>query len=393
MARSVPERVIVIMGTAFETIQPGGTLGILGDGQLGRMLALAARRLGYRVHVFGPEKDSPAGHVADHTTCASYDNLDAVREFARRVDVVTFEFENVPSKTSEAAATFAPVRPGGHVLHTTQQRLREKEFLSHHGFPVAAFRAVRSLSDLTSAATELGLPGVLKTASFGYDGKGQQKLTSVHQLESAFNQLNGAEGVFEAWVSFECEASLVAARSGSGEFVAYPLIRNAHANHILDISIAPAMLPPSTEQAALAMGREILEALDVVGVLTVEMFIDTAGQIIVNELAPRTHNSGHLTIDACCTSQFDQQLRAVCGLPLGSTELMAPAAMANLLGDIWIQSKGTPNWAAALSDPHVRLHLYGKKEPRAGRKMGHLTVTAPTPEEASQRARLARARL
>ena len=365
---------------ADKAILPGATLGVLGSGQLGRMFTIAARRLGYRVHVYSPDTDTPAGQVGDAEYVAAYENLDRVRDFARGVSVVTFEFENVPSPTSRAAAELAPVRPDGEVLHLTQQRLREKNFLGSHGFPVTPFRPIRSLADLEAAARDLGLPAVLKTASFGYDGKGQQKLKSAAELPEAF-------------VDFEKEISVVAARTVDGEFAAFPVFENAHAHHILDVTFAPAAIPDALSQEAVRLARGILEALNVVGLLTVELFVTRDGRLLVNELAPRTHNSGHLTIDACVTCQFEQQLRAVCGLPLGSTELRRPAAMANLLGDVWLAAGGQPDWAAALSDPLVKLHLYGKAEPRAGRKMGHLTATGATVEEAVQRVRSARDRL
>jgi 5-(carboxyamino)imidazole ribonucleotide synthase len=372
-------------------ILPGATIGVLGSGQLGRMFAIAARQLGYRVQVYSPDRDTPAGHVADKEWVAPYDDLDSVRQFARAVNVVTFEFENVLSITTEAVGEIVPVRPAGRVLHITQQRLREKTFLQSNGFPVTPFRAVNSLNDLLTAARDLGLPGVLKTASFGYDGKGQTKVRSETDLEPAYNALRGAEGIYEAFVDFEKEVSVVAARTLSGEFRAFPVFENAHANHILDVTFAPAAISEKLANDAIEIARGILDKLDVVGLLTVEMFVTRDGRVLVNELAPRTHNSGHLTLDACVTSQFEQQVRAVCGLPLGSTELRAPAAMANLLGHLW--AEGKPNWSAALEDPLIKLHLYGKAEARVGRKMGHLNATGATIHEAVERVTLARERL
>jgi 5-(carboxyamino)imidazole ribonucleotide synthase len=374
-------------------ILPGATLGVLGSGQLGRMFTIAARRLGYRVHVYSPDSDTPAGQVGDVEFVAPYEDLDRVREFARGVSVVTFEFENVPSPTSRACAEVVPVRPDGEVLHVTQHRLREKTFLSERGFPVTPFRRIQSLADLEVAARELGLPAVLKTASFGYDGKGQQKLRAVADLPTAFTNLKGAEGIYEAFVDFEKEVSVVAARTLDGEFAAFPVFENAHANHILDVTFAPAAVAPALETQAKELARGILEALQLVGLLTVELFVTRDGRLLVNELAPRTHNSGHLTIDGCVTSQFEQQLRAVCGLPLGSTELRRPTAMCNLLGDVWFAAGGTPDWSGVLGDPLVKLHLYGKAEPRKGRKMGHLTATGASVEEAVARVRAARERL
>lgn len=374
-------------------ILPGATIGILGSGQLGRMLAMAARTLGYGVHVYSPDADSPAGAVADREVVAPYLDLDQVREFARGVDVVTFEFENVPSATSLAAAEVTRVRPDGHVLHVTQQRLREKTFLREGGFPVTPFRAILAEEDLVQAAAALGIPGVLKTASFGYDGKGQQMLRSVEALPEAYAMLRGAEGIYEAFVDFEQEVSVVAARTLDGSFKAFPVFENTHHHHILDVTSAPAAIPSALAREAEELARGILEALKVVGLLTVEMFVTRDGRIVVNELAPRTHNSGHLTIDGCVTSQFEQQVRAICGLPLGSTELRSPTAMANLLGDVWIDAGGVPDWCAALADPGMRLHLYGKTAARRGRKMGHLTCTGATVADAVERVREARARL
>jgi 5-(carboxyamino)imidazole ribonucleotide synthase len=373
-------------------IAPGATLGVLGGGQLGRMFAIAARRLGYRVHVFSPEADAPAAPVADRVFVAPYEDLGAVREFARSVDVVTFEFENVPSATSDACAEVVPVRPAGRVLHITQQRLREKGFLRDHGFPVTPFRAIHSLADLESATRDLGLPGVLKTASFGYDGKGQRTLRSASEVPEAFAGLKGAEGIYEAFVDFIQEVSVVGARTLDGRFEAFPVFENVHAHHILDVTVCPARIAPALEAAARELSRGILDALEVVGLLTVELFVARDGRLIVNELAPRTHNSGHLTLDACVTCQFEQQVRAVCGLPLGSTELTVPAAaMANLLGDVW--RAGEPRWERALANPRMKLHLYGKANPRPGRKMGHITVTAATPEAAIAAVREARSSL
>jgi 5-(carboxyamino)imidazole ribonucleotide synthase len=371
-----------------QPILPGSAVGVLGSGQLGRMFAIAARRMGYRVHTLSPDNDTPTGQVADVEVVAAYDDLDAVRRFARGVSVVTFEFENVPAPTAAAAAELAPVRPAGRVLHTTQHRLREKMFLAENGFPVTPFRAVRSVADLRAAVAELGLPSILKTAGFGYDGKGQTRLTTLEQGERALAAAEGQEMVLEALVDFEREVSVVAARGLDGSFAHWGVIDNEHRNHILDVSVSPAGVSSEIEQEAVGIARDVLERLEVVGVLCVEFFLTRGGKLLVNELAPRPHNSGHLTFDASVTSQFEQQLRAVCGLPLGSTQMLRPAAMANLLGDLWEGAE--PNWAAALRIPQVKLHLYGKMEPRKGRKMGHLTALAETAEEAARVARIAR---
>jgi 5-(carboxyamino)imidazole ribonucleotide synthase len=361
-------------------ILPGAAIGVLGSGQLGRMFAIAARRMGYRVHTLSPDQDTPTGQVADVEVMASYDDLDAVSEFARRVSAVTFEFENVPAPTAEAAARCAPVRPSGSVLHTTQQRIREKSFLKNAGLPTTPYREVRTLEDLDRAISELGCPAVLKTAAFGYDGKGQFRIDAPDRTAEAWDAIGRQEAVLEAFIDFACEISVVAARGEDGEFVHYGAIENQHSRHILDVSVAPARVAPEVAREAVELARCVLEKLGVVGVLCVEFFVARDGALLINELAPRPHNSGHLTVDACVSSQFEQQLRAVCGLPLGSTEMYRPAAMANLLGDLW--TSGEPDWRAACAFPDVKLHLYGKLEPRPGRKMGHLTALHHDPQEA-----------
>lgn len=355
------------------------------------MFAIEARKLGYRVHTFSPDRDTPTGQVADIETTASYDDLYEVRLFAQSVDVVTFEFENVPSATVAAAAEFVEVHPKGEILHITQNRRREKEFLSSNGIPVTPFLTITNIDELRSGVADLGTPCVLKTAGFGYDGKGQSKINSIDDIEPAFARLGGQECVLEAFVDFEKEVSVVCARAQNGDFVHYGVIENEHANHILDVSIAPANVSANVVDVAVAITREIAEKFDYVGTMCVEFFLSRDEKLIVNEIAPRPHNSGHLTFGPCVTSQFEQQLRAVCGLPLGSTEFYRPSTMANLLGDVW--ANGEPNWSAALSDPRVKLHLYGKSEPRPGRKMGHLTATAETTAQASEAVRAARKRL
>ncbi len=372
----------------MKTTLPGATIGVLGSGQLGRMFAIAARRMNYRVHTFSPHAGgTPAGQVSDREFQHDYEDLDAVREFARSVDVVTFEFENIPAETVEAAAECAPVHPSGAVLHTTQHRLREKTFLATHGFPITPFRRVASVADLRVALDALGRPAVLKTAGFGYDGKGQLKISDADEsLAEATRALASQdEWVIEKFVDFERELSVIAARGRDGEFAHYGVIENTHRRHILDLSVAPAPhISAERAREAIEIARHVLETLDVVGVMCVEFFLTREGKLLINELAPRPHNSGHLTFDACVTSQFEQQLRAVCGLPLGSTALLCPAAaMANLLGDLW--HGGEPDWRAALNFPEVKLHLYGKSQARAGRKMGHLTaLSARGAEEAAR---------
>ena len=372
-------------------ILPNSTIGVFGSGQLGRMFAIEARKMGYRVHTFSPDTDTPTGQVADIETAADYNDLDAVREFARSVDVVTFEFENVPSPTVEAASQFVEVHPRGEVLYTTQNRLREKSFLSQKNFPIAEFRHIKLIEDLYRAAEEIGLPAILKTAGFGYDGKGQARIRSTGDIEPAFENLNGNEAVLETFVDFEKEVSVVCARASNGDFVHYGVIENSHENHILDVSFAPARVSEKVSAEAVDISQNIADTLGYVGTLCVEFFVTRDKRLLINELAPRPHNSGHLTFGTCITSQFEQQLRAVCGLPLGSTMFYKPAAMANLLGDLW--QNGEPDWAAAVAIPNVKLHLYGKAEARAGRKMGHLTAVGETAFQAVESVRKARGAL
>jgi 5-(carboxyamino)imidazole ribonucleotide synthase len=372
-------------------ILPGAAIGVLGSGQLGRMFAIAARQMGYRVHTFSSETDTPTGQVADVEIAASYDDLDAVRRFAQAVQVVTFEFENVPAACVEAAAAFVPVRPGGAALHITQNRLREKTFLASNGFPTTKFTAVHGVDDLNAAVEKVGFPAIMKTASSGYDGKGQAKVANLEDAVQAFHGCGGQEMIVEGFVDFELEFSMVMARGVDGQFVHWGAIQNRHKHHILDVSFAPARMGQASSARAIEVSRALADKLDLIGVLCIEFFLTRNGEILVNELAPRPHNSGHLTIDASRTSQFEQQLRAVCGLPLGSTEFVGAAAMANLLGDLWYA--GEPNWPAACALPDVKLHLYGKIEPRPGRKMGHLTALAATAESAAQIVLLARENL
>jgi 5-(carboxyamino)imidazole ribonucleotide synthase len=372
-------------------LRPGATIGVLGSGQLGRMFAIAARQMGYRVHTFSPDTDTPAGQVADKEWTAPYTDVEALTAFAREIDVATFEFENIPSASVNVIAGHVAVRPNAAVLHITQNRLREKTFLSENRFPVAPFAAVRSLDALRAALAKVGFPAVIKTAGFGYDGKGQKKISSLDEAEAAWTTLQGADMIVEAFVNFKCEASVVAARGIDGAFAHFGVMENVHKNHILDVTVSPAGLSPAVQRKAITLTQKVLHALDAVGLLCVELFITKKGEPIVNEVAPRPHNSGHLTIDAFETSQFEQQVRAVCGLPLGSTRQFKPAAMVNLLGDVW--ERGEPKWENALKDSNVKLHLYGKSEPRPGRKMGHLTVLGNTVPAARKAALAARERL
>lgn len=378
-------------GSQADVILPGATLGVFGSGQLGRMFALAARRMGYRVHTFSPEPDSPTGQVADREVVGDYGDLRAVQDFLSRLDVVTFEFENVPASVAEAAQDIRlPVYPRGHVLHTAQNRLREKNTLAELGLPVTPFRALVEASDLNAARAST-FPAILKTASFGYDGKGQQSVTAWDELEAAWDALARVPAILEERIDFAAEVSIVGARNPAGDFAAYPLVENYHENHILDTSTVPAQVAPAVEAQARAIAETLFSRLDVVGVLCIEFFLTLENELLINEIAPRPHNSGHLTIEAAPVSQFEQQVRAICNLPLGDTQLRSPAAMVNLLGDLW--TEGSPDWHSALAVPGVALHLYGKQSPRPGRKMGHLTACAPTVGEAVALVQYARTRL
>ena len=369
-------------------IAPGAVLGVLGSGQLGRMFTIAARRMGYRVHTYSPDSDTPTGQVADVEVVASYDDADALRAFAGKVNVVTFEFENVPSAATEVLASMVPVRPSPLALHVAQQRAREKRFLAAHGIPTVPFEVATTAAELTTALERIGTPAIVKTAAFGYDGKGQQTAHTASDGARIWTALGGGEAVVEKRISLQAELSVIAARGLDGQVAQYPLFENRHHNHILDVTTSPALVSPTVAAQATEIGRAVLEALNYVGLLCIEFFLSTDGELMVNELAPRPHNSGHLTFDAAVTSQFEQQVRAVCGLPLGSPDLMRPAAMANLLGDLW--AEGEPNWAAACAHPDVKLHLYGKVTPKPGRKMGHLTATGRTVHEAQDRVIAAR---
>ena len=370
---------------------PGATIGLMGSGQLGRMFSIAARRMGYRVHVFSPEKDTPAGQFADREVTGAYEDESAVRDFARGLDLLTFEFENIPRQTIDWCAAECEVRPASSILHTAQNRLREKDFLSAAGIPVAPYRAVHSASELAAAVRDIKTPAILKSAAFGYDGKGQRLIEQPSNLDEIWRDRPGDELILERAIDFEKEVSVIVARGPEGSMATFPLCENIHRNHILDITVVPARVPAKAEKSAADLARAIAEKMDLVGLLAVEMFLQRDGNLLVNELAPRPHNSGHWTIEGCATSQFEQHVRAVCGLPLGTTDLLRPSAMVNLLGDVW--QDGEPAWPAALAEPSVHLHLYGKREPRPGRKMGHLTAVGPSVDAAAASALRARANL
>jgi 5-(carboxyamino)imidazole ribonucleotide synthase len=369
---------------------PGSTIGVMGGGQLGRMFAVAARRMGYRVHVFTPDHDSPASQFADATTEADYRDEDAVKRFLRDLELLTFEFENIPPETIGWCANQIEVRPAGAIIETAQNRLREKSFFSENGFPVPPFRAVRSSAELASAVEQLGRNAILKTIAFGYDGKGQQSISS-RDLKDVWETRVSDELILERAIDFEKEISVIVARDPNGNMKSFPIGENVHRDHILDVTIVPAAIPESVAKEAIGIASAMAEKLDLIGLLAVEMFQETGGKLLVNEIAPRPHNSGHWSIEGCLTSQFEQQVRAVCGLALGSTELLRPSAMANLLGDIW--QLGEPDWVAALATPNIHLHLYGKHEARPRRKMGHLTALAASTKEAAILVRQARENL
>jgi 5-(carboxyamino)imidazole ribonucleotide synthase len=348
-------------------LAPGAVIGILGGGQLGRMTALAAARLGYRCHVFAPEADGPAAQVTHRTTIAPYDDAAAVARFARAVDVVTIEFENLPLEPLRELARAVPMRPAPDVLAICQDRVREKAFLAAIGVPTARNWMVRDARELAGALGEHRGRGVLKTARFGYDGKGQLPVEAGADAAAAWAAFGADIGVLEAWIDFATEISVITARAADGAQVSYPPVLNQHREHILARTIAPAPIAPELAAEAIALAERIAAALDVIGLLAVEMFVTRDGRLLVNELAPRPHNSGHWTLDACAVSQFEQLVRAVCGLPLGAPAPFAEAVMDNLLGaDI-------EAWPELLAEPGARVHVYGKREIRPGRKLGHVT--------------------
>ena len=355
----------------IERLEPGSVIGILGGGQLGRMIALEAARLGYRCHILSDVADSPAEHVSDKTIVAAYTDLSALDTFAAAVDVVTLEFENIPEEPVKYLAEKVAVRPGPSVLATAQDRMPEKTFLNNIGIKTAPFEPVANAVELKAAVEKIGRPSVLKTARFGYDGKGQVKIDPDTDLNTAFTQMGKGPGILEGWVDYALEISVIVARGMDGEIVSYVPVENRHVNHILDTTIAPAGIPPGVAAGAGSIARRAAEALDVVGLLAVEMFVTWDGEVLVNEVAPRPHNSGHWTIDACAISQFQQLVRAICGLPLGSTERHSDAEMKNLIGD------DVEAWPKIVADTNARLHLYGKSEIRPGRKMGHVTRLKP----------------
>lgn len=355
------------MKTDVTIIPPGSVIGIIGGGQLGRMTALAAANLGYRTHIFTPEKNSPAEQVSHRVTIAPYRDKEALLGFAQNVDVVTFEFENIPFETLKMLEKHVTVHPNPEVLHVSQNRLREKNMVSRHGIGTTPYKAVHSKEELVEAVKTLGIPCILKTVEMGYDGKGQHVIREDTNLAALWEEMSIATGIVEAFVSFTKEISVVLARSATGEIAAYPPVENIHKNGILNKTIAPASIDAAIGEKATTIAKTIAEKLNLIGILTVEFFVTKDGEVWVNEIAPRPHNSGHWTMDACVTSQFEQFVRAVCGLPLGSVEVLTPAIMHNLIGH------DVDGWKSHLEDPRAKLHLYGKATAREGRKMGHVT--------------------
>ncbi|MBM3598735.1 MAG: 5-(carboxyamino)imidazole ribonucleotide synthase [Alphaproteobacteria bacterium] len=355
-------------------LPPGSTIGMLGGGQLGRMTALAAANLGYRVHVFCPDRDNPTAQVSSAATVAAYEDETALARFAGMVDVVTYEFENVPDVTARLLAARVPVRPGPEALRVAQDRIVEKDFVNKCGVRTAAWRQVDGVAELDTAVAALGRPAVLKSTRLGYDGKGQVKIDASTDLAEAWKRMGSRHGILEGFVDFACEISVIVARGADGAMAPYPAVENRHVNHILDTTIAPAALSKAQASEAEGIARALARALDLVGLLAIEMFLTRGGEILVNELAPRPHNSGHWTMDACRTSQFEQFVRAVAGLPLGAIDRHADAVMKNLIG------AEVETWPAIVAEPGAKLHLYGKAEARPGRKMGHVNRLYPLGE-------------
>ncbi|MFN3190987.1 MAG: 5-(carboxyamino)imidazole ribonucleotide synthase [Aureliella sp.] len=373
-------------------ILPGAWLGMLGGGQLGRMFTHAAQRMGYHVAVFESRPDCPAAQSADRFFSSNEDSDSNLRALANLCDAVSLEFENIDAASVDIVAESTAARPGAHFLRICQNRILEKQSLADAGFPTTPFAAVTSADEVIKASETLDWPLVLKTATSGYDGKGQAIVRSEDELEAAWAALQSDNVIAEKWIPFDREVSLITARSGKGEMVSYPLFENEHSNHILDVTRCPASPELlELESSAIEIGRGIADAFDVVGLFCVEFFVTQDGQLLINEIAPRPHNSGHITMEAFDISQFDLQVRAICNLPLPQPTLRRPGAMANLLGDIW--ADGEPRWTEALQTADAHLHLYGKPSPRPGRKMGHLNVLSDSADQAVAHAKKIRSNL
>lgn len=351
-------------------IKPGKIIGIIGNGQLGRMSAIEAKKMGYTVYVYGPGTGTPAGQVADLEVDGDYENIEKLKNFAHGCDVLTFEFENIPSISLEAIRAITPIHPDPFVLEVSQNRLGEKNWFEANGFPTTPFQEVKSAAELESVVKKWKSKAVVKTLTMGYDGKGQAKVDAESDFQAAWKQLGVKSAIIEKWVDFDHEISVIVARNESGEIVTYPVFENIHRNHILDTTIFPARMEKDIKRKAREMAKTMAEKIKLIGLLTIEMFLTADGQLLINEIAPRPHNSGHITFDVCATSQFQQHIRAICNLPLGNTEPYSPGIMINILGDSW--TGGEPNWKYLLSMDFVNLHLYGKTEPKPGRKMGHV---------------------
>lgn len=378
--------------TGRAPVLPGKTIGILGSGQLGRMLTMVAHRLGYRVTVYSPVRNSPAGQIANQEYCSSYTDTQALAAFAKSVDVITLEFENIPLASVQYLEKYKPVFPQPYVLETTQNRIKEKNFVNELGIHTVKYAPVHQTLDLEKAAESVGFPMVLKTADFGYDGKGQLLVQDMTALENAYSQfcLQGYKAcIAEEWLELEKEVSVIVARQESGAVAMYPVSENQHQNHILYLTTVPAALPNHLEEKAAQIALQVVNAFKLQGLLCIEFFVTRSGELLLNEIAPRPHNSGHYTIEATGCSQFEQQLRAVCNLPLGNTEMKQPgAAMVNLLGDAW--ESGSPEWLSCFNQSNTFLHLYGKTDAKPGRKMGHITALGNSSAEAGQLALSAR---
>ncbi|HIP94570.1 MAG TPA: 5-(carboxyamino)imidazole ribonucleotide synthase [Leucothrix sp.] len=366
---------------------PGSTLGMLGGGQLGRMFTVAARTMGYKVIVLEPDPDSPAGQLADEHIVTAYDDEKGLERLGTDCDVITTEFENIPAVILNKLTAYCPVYPSAESVEKAQDRIVEKAFILSCGLLPVPYGVITTKSDIAEAVKAVEFPAILKTARFGYDGKGQQVIDSANEVEAAFQSVNQVSCVLEQRIDLECEISVILGRNENGESQSFPIAENIHKNGILFQTLVPANVNNNIVQAAQTAAKRMADKLDYIGVLTVEFFVTKKGELLVNEMAPRTHNSGHYTIDACVTSQFEQQVRMICGLPFGETRLLSPVVMTNLLGDLWHEDgKKNPNWDILLNSHASKLYLYGKKEARTGRKMGHFCTLSKQLDKAQAEA-------